>query len=33
MVPFLVEGKNVRHPALRDGTSSGIFPLQPHSCD
>ena len=30
MVPFLVEGKNVRHPALRDVTSSGTFPLRPH---
>lgn len=31
MVPFLVEGKNVRHPALREVTSSGVFPLRPRS--
>jgi phosphate transport system protein len=28
MVPFLVEGKNVRHPALREITTSGVFPLR-----
>ena len=33
MVPFLVEGKNVRHPALRDIASSGIYPLRQRSSD
>ena len=28
MVPFLVEGKNVRHPALREITTSGVFELR-----
>jgi phosphate transport system protein len=29
MVPFLVEGKNVRHPALRDvSVASGVYPLR-----
>jgi phosphate transport system protein len=33
MVPFLVEGKNVRHPALRDVAASGIYPLRQRSDD
>ena len=33
MVPFLVAGKNVRHPALREITASGIYPLRQRSRD
>jgi phosphate transport system protein len=28
MVPFLVEGKTVRHPGLRETTGSGVYPLR-----
>jgi phosphate transport system protein len=31
MVPFLVEGVTVRHPALREHSSSGIYPLRRRS--